>query len=340
VKRILIAAGVALTTAALNAQAQSGTGGTWSVGRTPDGRPDLQGIWTTQTFTPLQRPDRYAGRELLSEAEAAELVALLTQEGVDPLAGGIFAASDEERRKRVRQTDPTHYNNADWLATPKPKGLSTLRTSLIVDPPDGKIPPLTPEGQQRAAARRAAAGFDSYENRPLQERCVVWTHEGPPMLPPPYNDIAQILQTPGYVVILRELSTNLPRIIPTDGRPHLPPNIRQWAGDSRGRWEGDTLVVETTRFNDKVAFQGSSAALQVVERFTRVSADEIRYQFTANDPHTWTRPWTAEIPMLRSEGHPYEYACHEGNYGVVNILRGARVADKQAAGSATRTDPK
>jgi hypothetical protein len=247
------------------------------------------------------------------------------------LAGTLFAASDEERLKRISQTDPTHYNNALWLTTGRPKGLSSRRTSLIVDPPDGKIPPLTKEGEQRAAARRAATNFDSHENRPLSERCLVWTHEGPPMMPPPYNDILQIFQTPGYVVVLRELSTNPPRIIPTDGRPHVPEGIRQWAGDPRGRWEGDTLVVETKNYNDKAAFRGSSAALHVVERFTRVSADMIRYQFTVTDPTTWTQPWSAEIPMMQAEGRPYEYGCHEGNYGIVNILMGARVADKKAA---------
>jgi hypothetical protein len=151
------------------------------------------------------------------------------------------------------------------------------------------------------------------------------------MIPPPYNDILQIVQAPGLVVMLREVSTNLPRIIPIDGRPHLPDGVRQWAGDSRGRWEGDTLVVETTRFNDKVAFQGSSASLQVVERFTRVSADRIAYTFTVTDPATWTVPWTAEVPMVRTDGHPYEYGCHEGNYGMVNTLRGARAADRKSA---------
>ncbi len=337
-KRILLVIGVVLTAAPLSAQAQPAVADRWTPPRTPDGHPDLQGLWTTQTFTPLQRPDRYAAREFLTEEEAAELTKLVTQEGVDPLAGGILAADEEERRKRIHQTDPTHYNNAIWLTTPQPKALSSRRTSLIVDPPDGKFPPLTPEAQQRAAARRAAIGFDSYENRPLQERCVVWTHEGPPMLPPPYNDVYQIFQTPGYVVVFRELATNPPRVIPTDGRPHISEKIRQWAGDSRGRWEGDTLVVETTHFTDKTAFQGSSAALHVVERFTRASADTILYQFTVHDPTTWTRPWSAEIPMMETEGRPYEYACHEGNYGMVNTLRGARAADKKATEVAAPTD--
>jgi hypothetical protein len=339
-RRILLVAGLIVAALPAPASVQSPAAGTWKAPRTPDGRPDLQGIWTTQTYTPLQRPDRYAGQEFLTEQEAAELTKLLTQEGVDPLAGGIFAASDEERRKRVQQNDPTHYNNAVWLTTTEPKALTSLRTSLIVDPRDGKLPPLTPEGQKRAAARRAMAGFDGYENRPLQERCVVWTHEGPPMMPPPYNDLHQILQTPGYVVMLRELSTNVPRIIPTDGRPHISERIGMWGGDSRGRWEGETLVVETSRFNDKVAIQGSSPALRVVERFTRVSADRIHYEFTMHDPVTWTAPWRAEVPMVRSDGRPYEYTCHEGNYGIVNTLRGARLADKKPSGRDSKTDGK
>jgi hypothetical protein len=288
-----------------------------------------------QTFTPLQRPERYAGKEFLTEEEAAELTKLLTQEGVDPLAGGIFGASDEERRKRILQNDPTHYNNATWLTTAKPKALSSRRTSLITDPPNGLIPALTPEARQRGAARRAAANFDSHESRPLQERCVVWTHEGPPMMPPPYNDVLEIIQTAEYVVVFRELAT-APRIIPLDGRPHLSERMRLWYGDSRGRWEGNTLVVDTTNFSEKGAFQGASAALHVVERFTRISADKIVYQFTVEDPNTWTRPWSAEIPMLQAEGPLYEYACHEGNYGLVNTLKAARFADKEAAEEAAR----
>ena len=150
------------------------------------------------------------------------------------------------------------------------------------------------------------------------------------MLPPPYNDVLQIIQTPGYVLVIRELAS-APRLIPTDGRAHVSENIRQLAGDSRGRWEGDTLVVDTTNFTNKTAFQGSSAALHVVERFTRVSADKILYRFTVDDPNTWTGPWSAEIPMKATRGPLYEYACHEGNYGLPDILRGARFAEREAA---------
>jgi hypothetical protein len=336
--RLLLVVGTGLLALSPNIQAQS-TGSAWKPPRTSDGRPDLRGIWSTQTFTPLQRPERYADQEFLTEAEAAELARLLTQEGVDPLAAGLFGASDEERRKRIHQADPTHYDNALWLTTREPKALSSRRTSLIVNPRDGRLPPTTAAAQARAAARRAAGGYDSYENRPLQERCIVWTHEGPPMMPPPYNDVLEIIQTPGYVVVFRELAT-APRIIPTDGRPHLPKANRLWNGDSVGRWEGDTLVVDTTNFHDKVSFQGSTSALHVVERFTRVSADRILYEFTVDDPATWTRPWSAEIPMLRADGPLFEYACHEGNYGLANILSGARFMEKNAGEGTSLAPPR
>jgi hypothetical protein len=295
--------------------------------RTPDGHPDLQGIWTMHTFTPLQRPARYANQEFLTDHEAAALTALLSKDDVDPLVAGVFGLSDEERLKRVVQDDPTHYDNAQWLATPELKPLSSNRTSLIYDPPDGRIPPTTADARQRAAARRMLAGFDSYENRPLQERCIIWSHEGPPMLPPPYNDVLQIIQTRDHFVIHRELAT-APRLIPTDGRPHITSRLQLWGGDSTARWDGDTLVVDTTNFTEKTAFQGSSSALHVIERFTRVGADTIVYRFTVEDPNTWTAPWSAEIPLLATKGPLFEYACHEGNYGLSNILSGARYSEQ------------
>ena len=309
-------------------------------GRTPWGDPDLQGFFTTQTFTPLQRPDHLAGKELFTEEEAAELQQLFTADGVDPLAGRAINLEDSDAiRQRLRQTQESiHYDNAVWLRTTQPKGLTSRRTSLIVDPPDGRIPPLTPEAQQRAddrAQARRGHEFDSYETRPLQERCVVWTHEGPPMVPPPYNDVLQIFQVPGYVVILPELSTNKARLIPLNPSPHISPTIRQFRGNSRGRWEGETLVVETTNFTDKTGFQGSSEALHVVERFTRVDADTIRYEFTVDDPATWTSPWSAEIPMVKTDGPLYEYACHEGNHDIRYILEVYRNLDKQAAADAS-----
>ena len=312
----------------------------WTMPRTPDGHPDLQGFWTTQTYTPLQRPEDFAEREFLTAEEAAALTAVLTAPGVDPLRGRAFTqvlAEDtaEKRRETTIQTDVTHYDNAVWLRTKEPKALSSRRTSLIVDPADGRIPSRTAEGRERAAARREVRGVDSHEGRPFQERCLMWSHEGPPMLPPPYNDLYQIFQTPGYVVLFPEMANNPVRIIPTDGRPHVSEHIRQWPGHSTGRWEGDTLVVDTANFTAWTGFQGSGDALHVVERFTRVDADTILYEFTVDDPTTWTRPWSVELPMISDEGPLYEYTCHEGNYGMANTLKGARVADKRAAENAT-----
>jgi hypothetical protein len=344
-KRVVIASCVFLAGGPVAAWAQTPAAETWTMPRTPEGRPDLQGLWTTQTFTPLQRPERFAGREFLTDEETAELTEVLTATGVDPLRGGAFtqalAAEDaEEQRRTTQQADVTHYDNAVWLRTLRPKALSSQRTSLIVDPPDGRIPPRTEQGRQLAADRREIRGYDSYQNRPLQERCIAWSHEGPPMTPPPYNDLYQIFQAPGYVVLFPEMANNPARIIATDGRPHLSPRIRQWPGDSTGRWEQDTLVVDTTNFTNKSGFQGSGEALHVIERFTRVDADTILYEFTVEDPTTWTGPWSVEMPMTSTDGPLYPYTCHEGNYGMRNTLRGARAADKASAEEAARTAPR
>jgi hypothetical protein len=296
-----------------------------TIPRTPWGTPDLQGRWTNDTFTPLQRPAHLADREFFTPEEAAELNRLLTADGVDPLAPNPLAEQSQERRnERLRQRDvDVHYDNAIWLRENRAKGLSSLRTSLIVDPKDGRIPPLTPEARKRAtdlAAAAKARAFDGPESRPLAERCIVWPHEGPPLIPAAYNANLEIFQTKGYVVIVQEIIHNA-RVIPLDGRPHLSSAVRQWSGDSIGRWEGDTLVVDTTNYSGKARFQGSGERLHVVERFTRVDADNIGYTFTVEDPDTWTRPWTAEIPMMKADGLMYEYACHEGNYDLENILR-------------------
>ncbi len=193
---------------------------------------------------------------------------------------------------------------------------------------------MTPEAGQRATgeadARRQAGAFDGYEARPLPERCLVWVHEGLPSLPPAYNDIHQIFQTPDHVVIFTELNNNAPRIIPLDGRPHVSAGIRQFPGDSRGHWEGDTLVVETKNFSTKRRFRGATGGLQVVERFTWVDAETIRYEFTVEDPATWTRSWSAEVPMVKTQGPMYEYACHEGNHDLRHILEIYRNLERQA----------
>ena len=341
---MLLAGAALLCLAAVPAAGQDEDGRT--LPRTPDGRPDLQGHWTMATFTPLERPARFAGREFLTEEEAAELRALFTADGANPSGRAAFAEPDPElrRQKTIQSQENIHYDNAIWLTEERRKSLSSLRTSLIVDPPDGRIPALTPTASRREERRlvtreylarsRPNPVFDSYETRSVQERCLVWRHEGPPMLPPSYNDILQIFQTPDHVVIFQEMSNNPPRIVPLDGRPPLPARIRQWPGDGRGRWEGDTLVVETRNFTRKTHFRGASDALHVVERFTPVGPDEILYEFTVADPTSWMRPWSAEIPMTRTDELMFEYACHEGNHDIVNILSMSRNLDRQAAAKA------
>ena len=332
--RLVAVAFAAVSLGAAPVFAQSGDAPS---GRTPWGHPDLQGYWTSSTYTPLERPENLADQALLSEEELAELNELLTAEGVDPLrARSVLAAeSDAERAEVTRQTQENiHYDNSIWLREEDPRRLTTRRTSLITEPANGRIPPLVPSAQEREAIRKAESrwlvynnpvqSFDSHETRTLQERCLMWRHEGPPMLPASYNDLMQIFQTEDYVVVAQEMRTNPPRIISLDGRPHAPDAIREWAGDSRGRWEGETLVVETTRFNDKVHFNGSSVGLHVEERFTRIDDETIRYEFTVSDPTTWTQPWTAEFPLMKREGPTYEYACHEGNYDARHILEVAR----------------
>jgi hypothetical protein len=293
--------------------------------RTPDGHPDLQGFWTNATITPLERPKELGAKEFFSEAEAAEnrKVALVPTPTAE------------------RSGTEAHYEFTQFgLDKTQSQVAFSLRTSLIVGP-EGRVPPLTPEAQQRIAERAAKAKgheFDGPENRGIQENCIVWGNEGPPMLPPGYNSYLQIVQAPGYVAILQEMIHDA-RIIPLDGRPHLPQNIRGWLGDSRGRWEGDTLVVDTTNFTDKINFRGSRENLHVVERFTRVDDNTIRYAFTVDDPTTWTKPWSAELPLAKDKGPIYEYACHEANYGIANNLKGARAVER-AAEEAAKKDKK
>jgi hypothetical protein len=307
----------------LNGQAAKATTKTSSAPRTSPprtswGKPDLRGIWDYATITPLERPAELAGKEVFSEGEAAEYEKqTLERRNPDRRDGG--AEADVGRA----------YNQFWWDYGTKVIG--TKRTSLVVDPPDGRIPPLTPEGKKRADARAAilrgpAAGP---EDRNLWERCILGGNAGPPMTPSAYNNNVQLYQTPQNVVIFNEM-INDARIVPLDGRPHVPPAIRQWRGDSRGRWEGNTLVVDTTNFRDETNFRGATANLHVIERFTRVDADTLLYEFTVNDPATWSKPWSAAIPMKKAEGPIFEYACHEGNYGMFNILSGARTQEKAA----------
>jgi hypothetical protein len=295
--------------------------------RTPNGQPDIQGIWSFATLTPFERPAELAAKEFFTEQEAAEYErTVIERNNMDRRDGG--AARDVERA----------YNDFWWDRGTKV--VKTLRTSLIVDPKDGKIPPLTAAAQERQAERRASSSgheFDGPENRPLFERCLMLQGAGAPTTPTAYNNNTQIVQTPEFVAIHNEMGHEV-RVIPLDGRPHLPPAIHQWKGDSRGRWEGDTLVVETTNFSDKNSFRGSGPHMKLTERFRRVDADTLLYQFTVDDPETFTQPWTAEIPLSRTPGPIFEYACHEGNHALRNVLAGARAQGNAA--EQTKKEPK
>jgi len=280
------------------------------------GERDLQGIWTNATVTPLERPAEFAGKEFLTEAEAAAFEKRARDR------------NDADRREGDAEADlATGYNDLFWERGRSV--VSTRRTSLVVDPPDGRIPPLTPEAQAKAAARAEARRLrpaDGPEDRSLDDRCIVRGTSGPPMLPAGYSNNYQIVQSADSVAILVEMIHDA-RIIPIDAvnaRPHLSGNIRQLTGDPRGRWEGRTLVVDTTNFTDRRPFRGSGGHLHVTERFTRADATTLLYQFTVDDPETFTRPWSGEIPMKKIVGPIFEYACHEGNYSMAYILSAAR----------------
>ena len=267
----------------------------------------------------MERPSQYTGRAVLT----AEEVAALNEDAVT-------RASSERRGELTAQRDVDLAYDQFWWD----RGKSDGRTSLIVDPPDGRIP-FTPAGRQRIDARRALRNRPAYgpEDRSPGERCVHHGKAGPPISAGSYNNHLRLLQTPDYVVIWTEQIHDA-RIIPLDGRAPIAGNIRQWMGSSRGHWEGDTLVVETTHFNGKVSYQGSAESLQLVERFTRVAADTLEYRYTLDDPAAYARPWTASVAMKPLDGDMYEFACHEGNYGMFGILTGAR-ADEQAAEAAS-----
>ena len=299
----------------------------WTVPAMPWGDPDLQGIWDFRTITPMERPAELAGKAVLTVEEAADFEARenrrLNRDLVDPKVGGAIYPPESEGG--VVPYNEFWYDRGNALVEDR-------RTSLIVDPADGRIPPLTPEAAERTAARSAYLRdhpADSWYDRSLGDRCILGFNAGPPMVPSAYNNNVQLLQTPDHVVILNEMVHNA-RIVPLDGRPHG--TIRQWVGDSRAHWEGATLVVETRGFGDLVGFRGGATAnLRVVERFTLVGADTLRYEFTLEDSETWTRPWTAVVPMKRTPGPMFEYACHEGNYAMEGILAGARAEERAAA---------
>jgi hypothetical protein len=296
----------------------------YTVPRTPDGHPDLQGYWTNETLTPMERPKGLGAKEFYTDAEVAERQRAERERDSKALEG---------RGTEPGTADDVHYDVAQFgLDRGQSKIAWDHRTSLIIGP-EGTVPPLLPQARKRAAdiaAKNRGHEFDGPESRPLSARCLLLGYESVPMLPAGYNNNLQILQSPGFVTVLHEMNHSV-RLIPTDNAPHLPPSVTQWRGDSRGHWEGDTLVVDVTNFNDRNPFRGSGDKLHVVERFTRVDADTILYRFTVEDPETWDKPWTAEIAMTRTAGPIYEFACHEGNYGLANTLNGARVAERNAA---------
>lgn len=290
----------------------------YEVPRTASGDPDLQGFWTNASFTPLERPEELGDKAFYTEDE-------------------LEALNDERVAGGFEQTEPgtvadVHYDFSQFGLTRGQDGfVANLRTSLIVDPPDGRIPPMTADGEARAAARSEARRenpmTDRVQNMGLATRCIIWGAD-PPMLPIGYNSNLQIVQSADHVMILVEMMQDA-RIIPLDGRPPLPEEVSQWKGASRGWWEDDTLVVRTTNLTDQTAFRGASEDMTVTERFTRVADDAVVYEFTVDDPRTWVRPWSGEFPMSRIDGPIFESACHEHNYGVRNTLRGARAEEQR-----------
>ena len=319
------AVGAAVAVLAPYVAAQSKTS---SLQRTPDGKPSLEGTFTFSTITPLERPAALKGKDALTAEEAAAFEASenrrLNRDLFDPEKGAPGAGYPSRAEGGVLSYNEFWYERGKQLTKDK-------RTSLITDPPDGRLP-MTDAARRKAAENRKLMydGFaDSYTDRTLADRCLVGFNAGPPMIPGAYNNNLQIVQTAREVVIFNEMVHTV-RVIPTDGRAHG--TMRKWSGDSRGRWEGDTLVVETRNFLRETSLQGSSADTQLVERFTRVDGDIIKYEFTVTDPHSYTRPWTAVVPLVRTEDPIFEYACHEGNYGMEGILKGARLKDKLEAG--------
>ena len=287
----------------------------WMPSRPPDGHPDLQGIWRYATITPLQRPDELAEKQFLTAAEAAALEERTIRNRVD---------------RPPRPGDPGAYNQF-WIDYGNTV-VGTRQTSLIVDPPDGKLPPLTPEATKRAAAEAESRNHPSGpEDLDQVTRCILGFNAGPPMLPGPYNNHVQLFQVPGSLAIVNEMN-HAARIVPTDGRPHG--KIRQWSGDSRGRWDKDTLIIDTIHFTNggtgNFLRPATDEQLHVTERFTRVAADTLLYEFTIDDRTVWTRPWSASLTMTRMSELIYEYGCHEGNYALRNILSGARAQEKAA----------
>ena len=336
----LIAA--AALAAAVSIQAQSSQQESWTPPRTPDGRPDLQGVWANNTATPLERPEIVGDKAVLSDEELARVKARYAElfasgESDAAFADSVFVAALGNQDTFSSRDVATGNYNQFWLVDRD----FDNRTSLVIDPPNGRLPAFTPEAQGHREARIAHLADNpasSWTDRRLQERCITF---GMPNLFAGYNTYYQVIQTPGYVVFLHEMIHDA-RIIPLDEFPHVDDAIRQWHGDARGRWEGDTLVVETTNFSPKsdspaALYQrtrGSAEQLRLVERFTRVGPDTLQHEFTVEDPGTYTAAWTAMIPLARKDESLFEYACHEGNIGMEGILAGHRAEEREAAAAA------
>ena len=292
--------------------------------RTPDGQPDISGIFTFRTLTPLERPAALEGQDTLSAEDAAQFEAServrLNRDLFDPVDGAPSAGYQSRAEGGVLSYNEFWYERGIELTSDK-------RTSLVIDPPEGRIP-YTPEFRTANRIRRLNLrnGFaDHYTDRSLGDRCLMGSNSGPPMRPGSYNNNVHIFQTPNYVALLNEHIHNV-RIIPID-RDHL--DVPQWVGSSRGHWEGETLVVETTNFARATNFSGSSEDTHLIERFTRLDSDTVMYEFTIEDPNNYTRPFTVAIPFRRTDGVLFEYACHEGNYGMTGIMAGARRKNTQ-----------
>ena len=314
--RALVAAVVGLAALSVSAAAQEAP-------RTGWGEPDLQGVWDFRTLTPLQRPEDLGDKAFLTAEEAADReqaeidrnLRLWEQSARTTEAGGNVGA----------------YNNF-WMDRGT-RVIETLRTSLIIDPPNGRLPELTEAGQARAGIARGSFTVEvpeSYTDLNSYDRCIQGFNAGPPITPGGYNQNVQIFQTPDHLVMLTEM-VHTARIIPLDGQPHLDDRVQRWSGDSRGHWEGDTLVVQTKNFAEKRAWRGSTDNMTLVERFRRLDADTLEYEYTVTDVDNWKAPWTVNLLMVRSDLQLFEYACHEGNYARPNILAGARALEREAA---------
>ena len=318
-------AALAVVIIALLAQAPvAGQTKAWTAPRTADGKPDLQGIWTDNTLTPFERPKGLGSKEFYTDQELAELTKRVREArpGQQVEGAELGAANPQEIR----------YDLEIYGFDRNKVRFTSKRTSLVTGP-EGVVPPLLPQARERnaaAAAKLKGHEFDGPEQRSLSERCILLNQIRIPMTPAANEgNLLQIVQGPGYVALLHEIDHST-RVIPTDGRAHVPQNIRLWQGDSVGHWEGNTLVVDTTNFTNLSNYRGSSDNLHLVERFTRTADDTLTYQFTVEDATTWAKPWSAEIPWTKTQGPVYEWACHEGNTMIATILRGARVEEEAA----------